>query len=59
MRVQLSMDSLEDIVGTECYEEALRYVRGRAVVQQVWVAAENALCGVVRGRPGEFFSPSV
>jgi superfamily II DNA or RNA helicase len=62
MRVQLanvSVDSLEDIVGTECYEEALRYVRDRAVVQQVWVAAQNALCGVVRVRSGEFHTPAV
>jgi len=62
MRVQLpdvSVDSLEDIVGTECYEEALRYVRRRAVVQQVWVATQNALCGVVRVRPGEFHTPAI
>ena len=62
MRVQLadmSVDSLEDIVGTDCYEEALRYVRERAVVQQVWVAAQNALCGVVRVRSGEFHTPAI
>jgi superfamily II DNA or RNA helicase len=62
MRVQLadvSVDSLEDIVGTECYEEALRYVRQHAVVQQVWVAAQNALCGVVRAGSGEFHTPAI
>jgi superfamily II DNA or RNA helicase len=62
MRVRLAdmgVDSLEDIVGTECYEEALRYVRQHAVVQQVWVAAQNALCGVVRVGPGEFHTPAV
>jgi hypothetical protein len=62
MRVQLadvSVDSLEDIVGTECYDEALLYVRQHAVVQQVWVAAQNALCGVVRVRPGEFHTPAI
>jgi len=52
-------DSLEDIVGTECYEEALWYVRQQAVVQQVWVSAQNALCGVVRGKSGEFYTPAV
>src|ERR1700733_6770827 len=62
MRVQLadvSVDSLEDIVGTECYDEALLYVRQHAVVQQVWVAAQNALCGVVRVRPGGFHPPAI
>jgi superfamily II DNA or RNA helicase len=62
MRVQLpdlSVDSLEDIVGTECYEEALRYVRQRAVVQQVWVPEQHALCGVIRVRSGEFHTPAV
>ena len=51
--------SLEDIVGSECYEEALRYVRDDAVVQRVWVAAQSALCGVVRGRHGGFHTPAV
>jgi hypothetical protein len=62
MRVELpdiDADSLEDIVGAECYEEALRYVRDDAVVQQVWVAAQNALCGVVRGRRGGYYTPAV
>jgi hypothetical protein len=62
MRVELrdiDADSLEEIVGTECYEEALRYLRDDAVVQQVWVAAQNALCGVVRGRRGGFHTPAV
>jgi superfamily II DNA or RNA helicase len=62
MRVELKdvdVDSLEDIVGTECYEEALWYVRQQVVVQQVWVPAQNALCGVVRGKSGEFYTPAV
>src|ERR1700722_19462846 len=62
MRVELKgvdVDSLEDIVGTECYEEALWYVRQQAVVQQVWVPAQNALCGVVRGKSSEFYTPAV
>jgi superfamily II DNA or RNA helicase len=62
MRVELtdvSVDSLEDIVGAECYEEALHYVRQQAVVQQVWVSAQNAMCGVVRGKSGEFYTPAV
>jgi superfamily II DNA or RNA helicase len=62
MRVQLpdlSADSLEDIVGTECYEQALRYVRQRAVIRRVWVPAENALGGMVRGSAGELYIPTI
>src|SRR5487761_622442 len=61
MRVELrdiDADSLEDIVGTECYEAALQYVRDDAVVQQVWDDAQNALCGVVRGPRGGFHTPA-
>ncbi len=62
MRVELlglEPDSLADIVGDECYELALRYVRDGAVTQQVWVAEQNALCGIVRGRHGGFYTPAV
>src|ERR1700677_1121294 len=62
MRVELrgvDEDSLQDIVGTECYDRARAYVRQDAVVQQVWVPAQNALCGVVRGSHGEYYTPAV
>jgi superfamily II DNA or RNA helicase len=59
MRLELSVDALEDIVGTECYDEALHYVREHAVVQSVWVSSQHALCGVIRGRFGEFHTPAV
>lgn len=48
MRVELSdvtEQTLEEIVGTECYELALDYVRRGAVVHRVWVAEQRALCG--------------
>ena len=62
MGVELSdMDpgSLEDMIGTDCYEAALGYVRRKAVVQQMWIAGQNALFGVVHGRYGEFYTPTV
>ncbi|HEX6521743.1 MAG TPA: SNF2-related protein [Streptosporangiaceae bacterium] len=62
MRVELlglEPDALADIVGEECHELALRYVRDGAVTQQVWVAEQNALCGIVRGRHGGFYTPVV
>ena len=51
--------SLEDMIGTDCYEAALGYVRRKAVVQQMWIAGQNALFGVVHGRYGEFYTPTV
>ena len=51
--------SLEDIIGTDCYEAALGYVRRKAVVQQVWIEGQNALWGAVHGRFGEFYTPTV
>jgi len=62
MRVELSdMDpgSLQDMIGTDCYEAALGYVRRKAVVQQLWIAARDALFGVVHGRYGEFYTATV
>ncbi len=56
---ELDAVALEDVVGTECYEQALRYVRDDAIVQQVWVASQNALCGVVRGQRGGYYTPAV
>jgi hypothetical protein len=62
MRVELSdLDpgSLEDMMGTDCYEAALGYIRRKAVVQQLWIDGQNALFGVVHGRYGEFYTPTV
>ncbi len=46
-------------MGTDCYEAALGYVRRKAVVQQLWIDGQNALFGVVHGRYGEFYTPTV
>ncbi len=51
--------SLEDIIGTDCYEAALGYVRRKAVVQQIWIDGQNALWGAVHGRFGEFYTATV
>jgi superfamily II DNA or RNA helicase len=51
--------SLEDIVGTDCLEEARRYLRDEAIVQRVWVGAQHALCGVIRARHGGYHTPAV
>ena len=51
--------SLEDMIGTDCYEAALGYVRRKAVGQQMWIPGQNALFGVVHGRYGEFYTPTV
>ncbi len=51
--------SLEDIVGTECLDQARQYLRDDAVVQRVWVASQHALCGVIRARHGGFYTPAV
>jgi superfamily II DNA or RNA helicase len=59
MRVEITGLDLADIVGAECYDRALEYVRQQAVVQRVWVTAQQALCGVVRGQRGEFYTPAV
>ena len=62
MGVELSdMDpgSLEDMIGTDCYEAALGYVRRKAVVQHLWIDRQNALFGVVHGSWGEFYTPTV
>ena len=62
MRVELSdvdQSSLEDMIGTDCYEAALGYVRRQAVGQHLWIAGQNALFGVVHGSYGEFYTPTV
>src|SRR5580658_7296920 len=62
MMVELSdvdLDSLEDLVGTDCYQAALRYVRRQAVVHQVWSAEQNTLCGLVQAVLGEIYMPEV
>ena len=47
------------MIGTDCYEAALGYVRRKAVGQQMWIPEQNALFGVVHGRYGEFYTPTV
>ena len=47
------------MIGTDCYEAALGYVRRKAVVRQVWLPGQNALSGLVHGRYGEFYMPTV
>jgi len=62
MTVELSdldPDSLENLVGTDCYQAALRYVRRQAVVEQVWFAAQNTLYGLVQAVLGEVYTPRV
>ena len=55
----LDPESVEDMVGTDCYQAALGYVRRQAVVHQVWVAAQNELWGLVQAVLGEFYTPVV
>ena len=55
----MDRSSLEDMIGTDCYEAALGYVRRKAVGQQMWIPGQNALFGVVHGRYGEFYTPTV
>src|SRR5580692_11759286 len=50
---------IEDMIGTECYEMALGYVRRHAVSHQGLPAGQDELWGVVRGSDGEFFAPVV
>ncbi len=47
------------MIGTDCCEAALGYVRRKAVVRQVWLPGQNALSGLVHGRYGEFYMPTV
>jgi len=55
----LDHDSLEKMIGPECYETALEYVRRKAVSQQIWIASQNALFGIVDGRYGDHYTPTV
>jgi superfamily II DNA or RNA helicase len=51
--------SLVDVFGPVRYAVATQLVKRRAVVQSVWVESQQALCGVVRGGNGEFYTPAV
>jgi len=51
--------SLEEEVGTDCYQAALAYVQREAILKQVWTAARNELWGLVQGNYGEFYTPVV
>jgi superfamily II DNA or RNA helicase len=62
MRLELSgMDpgSLVDLVGADCYQAALAYVRREAVLKHVWASARNELWGLVQGSYGDFYTPVV
>jgi superfamily II DNA or RNA helicase len=51
--------SIEDAVGTACYQRGVQCLRQRAVVQMWWDEAQSALHGTVRGSTGEFYSTTV
>src|SRR6185437_4726989 len=55
----LDHDALEKMIGSECYETALEFVRRKAVSQQIWIASQNALFGIVDGRHGDHYTPTV
>jgi len=47
------------MIGSECYETALEFVRRKAVSQQIWITSQNALFGIVNGRYGDRYTPTV
>jgi hypothetical protein len=51
--------AIEDIIGTDCYDAALAYVRRQAVGQQMWIGAHHALFGVVLGSHGDYYTPAI
>ena len=57
--MRMDPGSLEDLIGTDAHEAALGYVRRKAVGQQMGIPGQNALFGVVHGRYGEFYTPTV
>ena len=62
MKIELAdMDPgvIEGIIGTDCYEAALAYVRRQAVGQHMWIGAHNALFGVVLGSHGDYYTPAI
>ncbi len=54
----IDLDSLEEIIGAECFEAALGYIRRQAVLRQ-WTVGEDELWGMVQGSYGEFYTPVV
>src|SRR5580693_2383318 len=50
---------IEDMIGTECYEKALEYVRRHAVTRQGCPAGQNELWGLVCGTDGVFYTAVV
>ncbi len=62
MKIELAdidPDLIEDIVGTDCYDAALGYVRRHAVGRQMWVGAHHALFGIVLGSQGDYYTPAI
>jgi len=47
------------MIGTECYETALGYVRRHAVTSQGGPAGQDELWGLVHGTDGQFYTPVV
>jgi superfamily II DNA or RNA helicase len=55
----IDLDSLEEMIGADCYEAAAGYVRREAVLNLRWIAEWSELWGLVRGSRGEFYTPVV
>jgi superfamily II DNA or RNA helicase len=54
----IDLDTLEEIIGADCFEAALGYIRRQAVLSQ-WTVGEDELWGMVQGSYGEFYTPTV
>ena len=54
----IDLDTLEEIIGADCFEAALGYIRRQAVLSQ-WTVGEDELWGMVQGSYGEFYTPMV
>src|SRR5580693_742253 len=55
----IDLDSLEEVIGADCYEAAAGYVERNAVLKLQWAAEQRELWGLVQGSRGEFYTPVV
>jgi superfamily II DNA or RNA helicase len=55
----IDLDSLEEVIGADCYEAAAGYVDRNAVLKLQWAAEQRELWGLVQGSRGEFYTPVV
>ncbi len=55
----IDLDSLEEMIGVDCYEAAAGYVRRQAVLKVLWAAERNELWGLVQGSYGKCYTPVV